>query len=226
MPYYKEPDTKYGRPKTRILKKRPDFFRTYDEEMKSWDARRFLRKLMIRQGNHDYALRRHEWEDEPPYVRGLPMTDPDAINKFLCRLPPVSRIGSIDDAQHALRLGMILIAIDRNTPNLKKRLDEEAKTIRKEHPLPVNKQRGRPREPVDVVGFDAGKVRQWRAHRIISLHELLLKGYDLHRDRKQLAAWMFPEQKDQRKRGLLLDRSAKLLHEALVGQRVIDAQTR
>jgi hypothetical protein len=181
---------------------------------------------MIRQGNHDWELRRHEWEDEPPYLRGRPMTDPEAINKFLCRPQPVSQIGSIEDAEHALRLGMILIAVDRNTPNLKERLYEEAKAIRKKYPLPINNQRGHPGDPADVGGFDAGKVRQWRAHRIISLHELLLKGYDLHKDRKQLAAWMFPEQKDQRKRGLKLDRSAELLNEALVGQRVIDAQTR
>ena len=41
------------------------------------------------------------------------MTDPDEINKFLCRLPAVGQIGSIEDAEHALRLGMVLIAVIR-----------------------------------------------------------------------------------------------------------------
>jgi hypothetical protein len=224
--YYKEPDVKYGRPNAKIATTPPDFFRNYDEEMKRWDARRFLRELMVRQGKHDWELGRAEWEDQPPYVRGIPMTDPDEINKFLVRPPPVSQIGSIEDAQHALRLGMILIAVDRNTPDLAQRLNDEAKAIRKMNPLPIKKQPGRPSDSTDVAGFGARKIEQWRAHRIVSLHELRLKGYDPCKKRKELAAWMFPEHKDQRKRGQMLDRSVELLDEALAAQRVLDAQTR
>jgi hypothetical protein len=87
--YYKEPDVKYRRPKKKIAEIPLDFFRTYDEEMKSWDVRRFLRELMVRQGDHDWELRRSEWEDERPYTRGRPLTDPDAVNRFFCRPPPV-----------------------------------------------------------------------------------------------------------------------------------------
>ena len=63
--YYKEPDVTYGRPKKKVVKRPPNFFRTYNEDMKGWDARRFLRELMIRQGNHDWDLRRDEWENSP-----------------------------------------------------------------------------------------------------------------------------------------------------------------
>jgi hypothetical protein len=224
--YYKELDVKYGRPRTKIAKTPPDFFRTYDEEMKSWDVRRFLRELMIRQGDHDWDLRRSEWEAEPPYTRGSPLTDPDAINRFLCRLPPVSQIESMEDAQHALRLKMILIAVDPNTPDLESQLIAQARAVRTKHPLPIKKQRGRPNDSTDIPGIDENKVDQWRLHRIVSLHDCRLKGYDPRKDRKQLAAWMFPEEKEPRKQGQMLDRSAELLDEALLAQRVIDAQTR
>jgi hypothetical protein len=232
--YYKEPDVKYGRPKTKIAREPPRFFRTYDDEMRNWDARRFFRELVIRQGTHDWEQERGEWKRSKKsafdplgetYLRGTPVTDPDEINKFLCRPPAVSQITSKEDAIHALRLGLILIAVDPHAPNLADKLNIEAKKIRAKYPLPI-KPRGRPSDSIDVVGIDANKVEQWRIHRIVALHELRLKGYDPRKERKQLAAWMFPEIRDKRKRGLKLDRAVELLDEALAATREIDAQTR
>jgi hypothetical protein len=121
---------------------------------------------------------------------------------------------------------MILIAVDPNTPDLASRLNAQAGVIRTKHPLPIKKQRGRPGDPTDVAGVDAKKLAQWRKYRIVHLHKLLLNGNDLPKDRKQLAALMFPEEKDPRKRGQMLDRAKELLDEAFAAQRMIDAQTR
>jgi hypothetical protein len=141
--YYKEPGVKYGRPKTKIVRDPPAFFKTYDEEMSGWDGRQFLRELVKRQVEHDWKKERPEWEnkqrtleggkwytsnEKPPwYSTGSPLNDPDEINAFLCRPPPVSQIDRASEADHALSLGMILIAVDPNTPDLAKRLSIEAK---------------------------------------------------------------------------------------------------
>src|SRR5262245_41426179 len=103
--YYKEPDTRYGRPKTKTTKQPPVFFQTYGDQTKNWDARQFLRELVQRQGNHDWEhgqeRARREWKkkvrwrerdgwyehtqegEAPWYSSGSPITDPDEINKFL-----------------------------------------------------------------------------------------------------------------------------------------------
>jgi hypothetical protein len=223
--YYKEPDTKYGRPKKKIAREPPSFFRTCDEEMKGWGARRFLKELIQREISYNWEQHRPEWEDEPPHVPpGLvPITDLDEINAFLCRLPAVSQVTSKEAAIHALESGLILIAVDPHTPNLSERLGVEAKKIRAKHPLPMKKKRGRPSDQTNIAGIDADKLEQWRTHRIIALHELRLSGY---KARKQIAKWMFPEIKGQRKRGDRLDRAVELLDEALAAARMIDAQTR
>ena len=135
-------------------------------------------------------------------------------------------LGGSNPTAHALALDMVLIAVDPSTPNLLERLNGEAKAIRERHPLPIKKQRGRPSEPANVVGIDAVTIEQWRVHRIITLHELRLAGHDPRKNRKQLAAWMFPEVKDQRRRGLMLDRAVELLDGALAALAILDAQTR
>jgi hypothetical protein len=243
--YYKEPDVEYGRPKTRIAIPPRDYFRAYDEKMKGWDARRFRRELAIQQGRHEWAQQQAEWvlpryklvkegnkwwfeQDgvEPMFSPdATPITDPDEGNRFLDRPPAVSRITSQERAAHALALGMILIAVDPHTPDLEARLNTEAKNIRADFPQPI-KTRGRPSASTDIAGIDENKLKQWREHRVVFLHHLRLNGHDPGKARKQLAAWMFPEIKDPRKRGLKLDRAVELLDEALAAARMIDVQTR
>jgi hypothetical protein len=120
---------------------------------------------------------------------------------------------------------MILIAVDPRTPDLRKRLTAEAKDIRAKHPLPI-KARGRPSGSTDVAGINANKLGQWRYHRIVDLYDLIYEGHNPHKERKQLAAWLFSEIRDQRKRGENLDRAIDLLDEALAMLPMIDAQTR
>jgi hypothetical protein len=171
----------------------------------------------------------HTSEGKPPWhipANFEPLSDPDEINKFLCRPPSVGQIESAEEAKEVLSAGMVLIAVDPNTPDLKTRLQLEATKIRKAHPLSIQRGRGRPSKSSDIAGVGAETLKQWRAYRIIELHELRLEGYDPQKERKQVAAWLFPEQRDQRKRGEMLDGAVRLLNEALASARIIDAQTR
>jgi hypothetical protein len=247
--YYKDRDVKYGRPKTKIVRTPPRGFKIYNTS--DWDARRFFRELMDRQLKHEWKKQRGEWAKEPHTLdperyrseertvapglraggpwnfRGLiPLTDPDEINKFLCRSRAVWQIDTREDADHALSLGMILIAVDPNTPDLAKRLGIQAEKIRKAHPLPIKKPRGRPSKSGDIDLIPPETLNAWRVHKIVELHELRLKGYDPQKQRKQIAAWLFPEQKHQRARGETLDRAVEILDDALAAARAIDAQTR
>jgi hypothetical protein len=244
--YYKEGDTEYGRPRTRIAKRPPGFSLV---DTSGWDARRFLKELAIRQGRHEWAQQQAEWV-LPRYRRveegdkwraeqdgvvpmfspdATPITDPDEINRFLARPPAVSRITSEEQAAHALALGMILIAVDPHTPGLVERLNAEAKDIRAKHP-PSIKDRWRPSTSTDVAGIDDQKVEQWRDHRIVDLYDFIIKGHDPGKERPQLARWLFqdvfPNAQDRRARGKKLDRAVELLNEALASMRMIDAQTR
>jgi hypothetical protein len=247
--YYKDPNVKYGRPRTRIVSEPPSGFKIYDTG--DWDGRRFFRELVKRQLQYDWEKQQGEWSKEPgsfegeryrseertvapglcaggPWdFRGLtPPTDPDEINAFLCRPPAVGQIDSPEDVDHALSLGMILIAVDPNTPDLAKRLGTEAEKIRKTHPLPIKKPRGRSSKSANVSSIGLDTVGAWRTHRIIELHELRLRGFDPRTQRKQLAAWLFPEHQNPQARGKMLDRSVELLDEALAAVRVIDAESR
>jgi hypothetical protein len=121
---------------------------------------------------------------------------------------------------------MILIVVDPNTPDLAKRLRIETEKIRKAHPLPIRKGRGRPSKSGDIDIISPETLNAWRLYRIVALHELRLRGYDPQRQRKQLAAWLFPEQRNQLARGEMLDRAVELLDDALAAARAIDAQTR
>jgi hypothetical protein len=222
--YYKEPDATYGRPETAIEQSPPRGFYHYDGLMAQLDARGFLRALEKRLGEHDWQNRRDEWEFMT--CDGKPPTDPDEINRFLCRPAAVSIVENTDDAAHYLKLKMILIAVDPNTPNLASRLKEQARAIRKRHPLSPRKRKGRPSGLEDNFGIDDQDLNQWRNHRIISLLDLILMGFDPSKERKQLAFWLFPEIEDQDARGKKFDNARKHLDQARAASRIVDAQTR
>lgn len=224
-PYYKEPDVIYGRPKTKIAPL-PKGFQSYDEEMRGWTLRQFMRELEKRLGDHQWKLELPEWNACPGLEGTTLVSDPDEVNALLSRPKAVTQLKSADEASHALDLGMVLFAIDPNTPNLKLRLADVAKTIREQHPITAGLSRGRPRKLDSAPEISNSKVQEWREHRIIALHELRLGGHDPHKERKQMALWMFPEIKDAQRRGAKLDRALMLLDDALAQARLIDAQTR
>jgi hypothetical protein len=192
--------------------------------MQKWDLRQFLVELVRKQLKANWERERADWEKLQ--VTGIPITDLGEIDRFLVRPRSVALIRTKEDADHALKLGMILIAVDPNTPNLMGRLKEQAEEIRASHPLLIKRGRGRPSDATNVAGISEKTVREWRSHRIVALHELRLKGYDPHKERRQLAEWMFPNIKDHRSRGRKLDRAVELLDDALAALGVIAAQTR
>src|SRR5271165_4332158 len=74
------------------------------------------------------------------------------------------------------------------------------------------------RKPNRHISFEA-----WANHRILSLYDLVLMGYDLEGQRKQLAKWLFPEIADQKTRGDKYDRARELLAEALAALKTLRA---
>jgi hypothetical protein len=230
--YYKESGTKYGRPAKNVDDDHPPDFSFYDT--KDWNARRWFKEIADRQGRHEWARERGEWETPlpthllqapiiDPNANLIPITDPDEINKFLCRPPAVRQVTSKEDAEHDLALGRTLISVDPYTPDLADKLTAEAKKIRRAHPLPI-KNRGH--QGANAAGITKNKVLQWRAHRLVELCDLKIMGYDPAEHRKQIAAWLFPEISNQEGRGKKLDRAVKLLNEMLKSMGMIDAQTR
>jgi hypothetical protein len=121
---------------------------------------------------------------------------------------------------------MVLIAVDPSVPDLHDRLRKIGQEIRAKHPLPLARPRGRPTISGDVDGVSVADLRAWRDHRILALAECIHIGNSPRKDRKQLAAWLFPEIKDQTERGKKLDKAAKLLEQLRASVRVIDSQTR
>jgi hypothetical protein len=111
--YVKEPGTVYGRPKQEIKNQAPAWFNTHDEEMKGWDARRFMRELQIRSGDEYWKREKRKWKGI--IAGGKPMTDPDEINRFLCRPPSVSQVKTSDDAAHALKRRPKVKKLETNT---------------------------------------------------------------------------------------------------------------
>jgi hypothetical protein len=219
------------------MAKRPPDFSLVDTS--DWDARRFLREFASRQGKHAWEQDRSEWETPMPAsllqtpiinpdANLVPVSDPDEVDRFLARPPTVFQTTSKERANHALDVGMIAILVDPNAPNLEQQVNIEIGSIRAQHPLP--KTRGRPSVSTDVFGIDAQKVEQWRAHRIIDLYDLIIKGHDPGKERQQLAWWLFkdvfPNTTDRRARGKKLDRAVDLLDEALAMLPMINAQTR
>jgi hypothetical protein len=216
--YYKERGTKYGRPAKEIDD--PPDFSFYDT--KDWSVRHWLKEIADRQGRHEWAQQRGEWE--PIVGPNLTLVnDPDEINKLLGRPPSTRQVTSKEDADHDLALGRIVITVDPHTPDLADKLNAEAKTIRRAYPLPI-KNRGH--QGSNAAGINESKVHQWRQHRLVELYDLIIAGYDPVKDRKQVGAWLFPEIRNQQARGKKLDRAVKLLNELLKSMRMIDAQTR
>jgi hypothetical protein len=224
-PYYKEPDTKYGRPRIRIKKTPPGSFSLaqHDELASQLDARGYLNEIVRRDTWH-------EFKQEHPDFRELGIAPGfetvDDINRFLVRLDPVTIVKDGKRAKHALLLNMVLIAIDPNVPDLEARLRNVGQEIREQHPLPVTRPPGRPPKSGDIDGVCQADVHAWRDHRVLALRELEHMGYSPGKDRKQLARWLFPEIADETKRGRKFDKAVVLLEQLCAAVRVIDAQTR
>ena len=65
----------------------------------------------------------------------------------------------------------------------------------------------------------------WAEHRILALYDLKLMGYDLSKERKQLAAWLFPEIDGEKPRGDKFDRAKEYLDGAIALLPTLRAQS-
>jgi hypothetical protein len=68
-------------------------------------------------------------------------------------------------------------------------------------------------------------TKAWAEHRILALYDLRLMGYDLSKDRKQLAAWLFPEINNEKPRGDKFDRANEYLKAAMASLNALRAQS-
>jgi hypothetical protein len=221
--YYKEPGQRYGRPRTKISAVPPLGLSAEDELAQQLDARGFLNELIrldtwqqFKQENPDY---------EKQKIGPWPETA-DEFHRFLGTPPSFTVIEDEKTAKNALELGLILIVVDPNVADLDARLRKIGREIREKYPLPRNRPRGRPPKSGDIPGVSEADVHAWRDHRVLALRKLEHMSYSSHKDRKQLARWLFPEIKDQTKRGHKFDKAVELLEQLCASILVIDADTR
>jgi hypothetical protein len=126
----------------------------------------------------------------------------------MCRTDVVAICNTQDDLEVAHYNGRVVLEIDPACPDeiLFKKIAIVLKRARKGKSRRIN-------------------TRAWEKHRILALYDLKLMGYDLSKDRKQLAAWLFQEISDEKRRGDKFDRAIKYLGAALSSLKTLRAQT-
>ncbi len=203
-------DGRPGRQKTKIEKKPPGWFRLHDALMEKLDVRGWYRQLAERKRIEEM---KGDPRDAEPWLRQI--TDPEEMDRIMCRVDVVAECKAAADVTIAQFNGRIVIEIDPAAPNdlvfakigalLERRraLIEDAKL--------------RPARRINVT--------PWREHRILALYDLKLVGYDLSDERKQLAAWLFPEIDSEKKRGDKFDRAKEYLEAALASLSTLRAQS-
>lgn len=201
-PYVVE-DGHAGRPKTEINPEPPPGFSLHDPLMEKLDKRGWYRQLAERQ--------RYEEMDGDPHHREFNLrqvTDPEEIDRFMCRAHVVAEVNTLDQLEGALFNGRIVIEIDPVAP--KKVLFKQIAALLD-----------------DVVSRTGRQIstKAWKDHRILALYDLKLMSYDLSSERKQLAAWLFPEIDDEKKRGDKFDRAKEYLDTALSSLPALRAQS-
>jgi hypothetical protein len=160
--------------------------------------------------------------------------DPREVDRFLARpsstvelWDPSSRNPELDErATHALDMAFALFAFDPALPDdeVRARFDTFLAKVRQDRPITLR--RAGPGKPSGAASVSGEHLRRWRAHRILLLFDLMLYGHDPRTERKTLAAWMFPEIKDEMARGNKFDEARRLLDEARSNSRVLWAQAR
>ena len=116
----------------------------------------------------------------------------------MCRTAPVAMCKTVTDMEVAQFNGRLVLEIDPACPptQLHRLIDDQ------------------------IVRFRDKKARQsnrkpWVKYRILALFDLLNAGYDPSSQRKQLAAWLFPEVKSLKARGDSFDRAREVLDQAI-----------
>jgi hypothetical protein len=199
-PYVVE-DGQPGRPKTDIDTTPPAGFSPHNELMEALDMRGWYRELGRRHRSKKMA-------GDPPDYSGLePITDPEEMDRLMCRTEVVVACNTPEDLKIAQFNGRLVVEIDPACPN-EIVFDKISALL------------GR------VRGVGDRNMKAWKNHRILALYDLKLLGYDLSADRKQLALWLFPEISDEKKRGDKFDRATECLEAALASLHTLRAQSK
>jgi hypothetical protein len=156
-----------------------------------------------------YIRKHYDHEDWPQletvFAAGLkPVHDPREMDRLMCRTEPVAKVETPVDLSVALYNGRLVVEIDPSC--LDDVLFQKIKNL-----LKAERQTQVKSKPNRHISLEA-----WVNHRILSLYDLQLNGYDLSRRRKQLAKWLFPEIANPKARGDKYDRARELLTQALV----------
>lgn len=203
-------DGRPGRPKTEIEQKPPNGFSLHDKLMERLDARGWYRQLAERK-------RIEEMEGDPrdvePWLRQI--TDPEEMDRIMCRVDVVAECKTADDVKIAQFNGRLVVEIDPAAPKdllfskISALLDTRRTSI----------------EDTKLQSARRINVTPWKEHRILALYDLKLMDYDLSAERKQLAAWLFPEIDDEKRRGDKFDRAKEYLEAALASLGTLRAQS-
>jgi hypothetical protein len=182
--------------------------------MSRLDARGWYRELAKRQ--------RREYLKSTPrvYIKGaIPrsykdrsfrrIANPEEMDQIMCRTDVVAVCETQNDLEVAHFNRRLVLEIDPACPDeiLFKEIATLLKRVRHGKARRIN-------------------TKAWGAHRILALYDFKLLGYDFSKERKQLAAWLFPEINDDKQRGDKFDRAIEYLEAALSSLNTIRAQAK
>jgi hypothetical protein len=205
-PYLAE-DGQPGRPKTETDATPPTGFSLHEELMKTLDDRGWYRELGRRSQLEKHQGDPHAIGPRKPDYPGLePVTDPEELDRLMCRTGVVAECNTQADLRIAKFNGRVVVEIDPACSN-EILFDEIAALLDQ------------------IVSRRRRNTKAWKKHRILSLYDLKILGYDLSSERKQLARWIFPEIDDETKRGSKFDRAKEHLETAVTSLSVLRAQS-
>jgi len=193
-------DGRPGRPRVPVNQSPPKYIFHLNALMLRLDDRGWYRELAKRQ-------RREYLRANAPF-EGRPIGDPLEMDRIMCRTDVVAECKDKTDLEIAQFNGRVVLEIDPDCPDdrLFKKIAAILDQVRKRRSRRIN-------------------TKHWATHRILALYELKLRGHDLSQDRKQLAAWLFPEIRSEKTRGDKFDRSRQYLCEAISQLPTLRAQS-
>jgi len=178
--------------------------------MEKLDARGWYRQLAERKRIEEMN---GDPRDVEPWLRQV--TDPEEMDRIMCRTDVVAECKTADDVKIAHFNGRVVVEIDPAAPN--DLLFSKIATLLDARRALIEGAKLRLARRINVT--------PWKEHRILALYDLRLLGYDLSRERKQLAAWLFPEIPDGKHRGDKFDRAREYLETALASLNTLRAQS-
>jgi hypothetical protein len=196
-----------GRPKIEIDTTPPAGFSLHKELMEALDVRGWYQELGKRFHSEKLARDSHFIGPDKPDFFGLAaVTDPEELDRLMCRTNVVAECKTPEDLKIARFNGRLVIEIDTECP-IEIVLDKISAIID------------------GVKSIRERNTNAWKNHRILALYDLKLGGCDFSADRKQLALWLFPEIGDQKTRGDKFDRATECLEEAVASLGILRAQS-